>query len=197
MRRIHRDESGQGLVEYALIIALVSLAAIVALGFLSGKINDLFSKAGNSLNGVEVAAGGTPGGGGPPPPASAPSGGTVSITSQGGGSQPGFDDFDTLRATTSGWSNDPTSYTYTWETSTNYADPDNGGNPPFDGDETCTTLNNYDNSQGPTTNGSTTNDYVTPSQTTGTADSVRVTVTATNGVGTSTSVSACVVVQNA
>jgi Flp pilus assembly pilin Flp len=45
-------ESGQTLVEYALIIALVSLAAIVALGFLSGKINNLFSRAGNSLNTV-------------------------------------------------------------------------------------------------------------------------------------------------
>ncbi len=38
------DERGQGLVEYALIIALVSLAAIAALGFLSGEINDLFRK---------------------------------------------------------------------------------------------------------------------------------------------------------
>jgi Flp pilus assembly pilin Flp len=45
-------EQGQALVEYALIIALVSLAAIVALGFLSGKINALFSKAGNTLNTV-------------------------------------------------------------------------------------------------------------------------------------------------
>ena len=50
-------ESGQTLVEYALIIALVALAAIAALGFLSGKINTLFSKAGNSLNNVPV---GTP-----------------------------------------------------------------------------------------------------------------------------------------
>ncbi len=47
-----RDESGQGLVEYALIIALVSLAAIAALGFLSGEINDLFRKTGNVLNNV-------------------------------------------------------------------------------------------------------------------------------------------------
>jgi pilus assembly protein Flp/PilA len=46
------DESGQGLVEYALIIALVSLAAVAALGFLSDEINDLFSRAGNELNDV-------------------------------------------------------------------------------------------------------------------------------------------------
>ena len=42
-------ESGQTLVEYALIISLVGLACILALGFLSGKIQQLFSDAGNSL----------------------------------------------------------------------------------------------------------------------------------------------------
>jgi len=44
------EESGQTLVEYALIIALVAIAAIAALAFLSGKINDLFSSAGSSLD---------------------------------------------------------------------------------------------------------------------------------------------------
>ena len=48
--QLRERESGQGLVEYALIIALVSLAAVAALGFLSGRINNLFSKAGNKLN---------------------------------------------------------------------------------------------------------------------------------------------------
>ena len=48
-----RDEqSGQTLVEYALIIAVVALGALVALGFLSGKISDLFNKTGNTLNNV-------------------------------------------------------------------------------------------------------------------------------------------------
>ena len=50
--RTRDGESGQGLVEYALIIAIVSLGAVVALGFLSGKINGLFSKTGNSINKV-------------------------------------------------------------------------------------------------------------------------------------------------
>ncbi len=58
------DERGQGLVEYALIIALVSLAAIAALGLLSGEINDLFRKTGNVLNNVEAGASGSGGGGG-------------------------------------------------------------------------------------------------------------------------------------
>ena len=44
------EESGQTLVEYALIIALVAIAAIAALGFLSGKIQALFSDAGSSLD---------------------------------------------------------------------------------------------------------------------------------------------------
>ena len=44
------EESGQTLVEYALIIALVGIAAIVALTFLSGRINNIFNKTGNILN---------------------------------------------------------------------------------------------------------------------------------------------------
>jgi pilus assembly protein Flp/PilA len=43
------EESGQSLVEYALIVALVAVAAIAALGFLSGKIQAIFSKAGSSI----------------------------------------------------------------------------------------------------------------------------------------------------
>ena len=42
-------EEGQALVEYALIISLVAVAAIFALGFLSGKINDIFTSIGNNL----------------------------------------------------------------------------------------------------------------------------------------------------
>ncbi len=65
-----RGERGQTLVEYALIIAVVSLGALAALGFLSGRIQNLFSKAGNSIEAVEVAtSGGSGGSGGTPPPA--------------------------------------------------------------------------------------------------------------------------------
>ena len=48
--RIRDEESGQTLVEYGLIIAIVALGCVLALGFLSGKIQDLFSKTGNKLN---------------------------------------------------------------------------------------------------------------------------------------------------
>jgi Flp pilus assembly pilin Flp len=43
------NEKGQTLVEYALIISLIAIAAVLALAFLSGKINDLFSKTGSQL----------------------------------------------------------------------------------------------------------------------------------------------------
>jgi len=42
-------EEGQALVEYALIISLIALASILALGFLSGKINQFFTDIGNQL----------------------------------------------------------------------------------------------------------------------------------------------------
>ena len=58
------DERGQGLVEYGLIIGVVSVAAVVALGFLSGNINSLFGKSGNKLNGISVSAGSGSGGSG-------------------------------------------------------------------------------------------------------------------------------------
>ncbi|HEX6738543.1 MAG TPA: Flp family type IVb pilin [Vicinamibacteria bacterium] len=41
---------GQGLVEYALIIAFIAVLVIVALVFLKNQITGLFSKVGNSLS---------------------------------------------------------------------------------------------------------------------------------------------------
>ena len=49
MVRSRDEESGQTLVEYALIIALVAVAAIAAVGFLSGRIQGLFSEEGSSV----------------------------------------------------------------------------------------------------------------------------------------------------
>jgi pilus assembly protein Flp/PilA len=40
---------GQGLVEYALIIAFIAIVVIVAMVFLQDKISGLFSRVGNSL----------------------------------------------------------------------------------------------------------------------------------------------------
>ncbi len=44
-RRLLRDERGQGLLEYALIISLVSVAAYAALTFLGSKNNNELNSA--------------------------------------------------------------------------------------------------------------------------------------------------------
>lgn len=43
------DDAGQGLVEYALIIALVSIVAIAGLTFLGQKANNTLNAAANTL----------------------------------------------------------------------------------------------------------------------------------------------------
>ncbi|HET8630998.1 MAG TPA: hypothetical protein VFL91_26560 [Thermomicrobiales bacterium] len=44
------EREGQGLVEYALIIAFIAILVIVAMLFLKDQIMGLFSRAGNSLS---------------------------------------------------------------------------------------------------------------------------------------------------
>jgi Flp pilus assembly pilin Flp len=43
------DDAGQGLAEYALILALIAIVAIVALIFLGGQISEILSTVGTSL----------------------------------------------------------------------------------------------------------------------------------------------------
>ena len=49
------DENGQGMVEYGLIIALVSVAVLVALTALSGSVQNIFNKTASKFNAVSVA----------------------------------------------------------------------------------------------------------------------------------------------
>ena len=49
IERFLRDDDGQGLVEYALIIAVIAIAVIVAMVFLRGQIQNIFSNIGNNL----------------------------------------------------------------------------------------------------------------------------------------------------
>ena len=44
-----KDEEGQGLAEYALILALIAIVAILALLFLGGQISSILSTIGASL----------------------------------------------------------------------------------------------------------------------------------------------------
>lgn len=46
---IWRDEPGQGLVEYALIIATIAILIIIALVFVQGQLSNMFSNIGNNL----------------------------------------------------------------------------------------------------------------------------------------------------
>jgi pilus assembly protein Flp/PilA len=48
-RTFARGEQGQGLVEYALIIAVIAVAVIVAMVFLRDQISNIFSDIGNNL----------------------------------------------------------------------------------------------------------------------------------------------------
>jgi pilus assembly protein Flp/PilA len=43
------DDDGQGLAEYALILALIAIVAIVALIYLGGQISDKLSVVGNAM----------------------------------------------------------------------------------------------------------------------------------------------------
>lgn len=48
-RLVPGGQSGQGLAEYALILGLVAVLAVVALTFLGSSINSLMSTLGNAL----------------------------------------------------------------------------------------------------------------------------------------------------
>ena len=44
-----RDEEGQGLAEYALILALIAIVAIIALIFLGGQVSKILRTVGGSV----------------------------------------------------------------------------------------------------------------------------------------------------
>jgi Flp pilus assembly pilin Flp len=46
---LREREEGQGITEYALIIASIAILLIVAMLFLAGKVNVLFHNTGNSV----------------------------------------------------------------------------------------------------------------------------------------------------
>lgn len=52
LKRLWADENGQDLVEYALLVALVALAATVGMNSIATAINTEFSNLGKSLTTV-------------------------------------------------------------------------------------------------------------------------------------------------
>jgi len=49
LRAIWKEDTGQGLVEYALIIAVIAITVIIAMIFFRGQLENQFSMIGNNL----------------------------------------------------------------------------------------------------------------------------------------------------
>jgi pilus assembly protein Flp/PilA len=49
LKRLWQEEEGQDLTEYALLLVLIALAAIVVMGTLGSAINNVFSTAASNL----------------------------------------------------------------------------------------------------------------------------------------------------
>lgn len=54
MNWLKNEESGQGMVEYGLIIVVVALIAVAGLIILGNGLNGLFNKVGNEVGGATV-----------------------------------------------------------------------------------------------------------------------------------------------
>jgi pilus assembly protein Flp/PilA len=52
LRSLLANEDGATLVEYSLVVALISVACVVAITYLGGKVKSLFSTVGNSVHGA-------------------------------------------------------------------------------------------------------------------------------------------------
>jgi len=50
LSRLHKDEAGQGLVEYLLILALVAFACTAGMKILATGLNTAFSEIGSLVN---------------------------------------------------------------------------------------------------------------------------------------------------
>lgn len=53
--QIWRDESGQDLIEYALVVALIAFAAILGMNLVATNINLAFSKIGTKLASIPIS----------------------------------------------------------------------------------------------------------------------------------------------
>jgi pilus assembly protein Flp/PilA len=47
--KLRRNDSGQDLIEYALVVALIAFAATAGMSSVAGKINSAFTKIGTTL----------------------------------------------------------------------------------------------------------------------------------------------------
>lgn len=56
LRKWFKDEEGQGMVEYGLIIGLIAIVVIVALVALGPKIRDLFEQVNDRIDAIGTTA---------------------------------------------------------------------------------------------------------------------------------------------
>ena len=54
MRSVRDEEEGQALVEYSLIVALISVVAIAALTAIGTSVNDILTAVGDALSAVPL-----------------------------------------------------------------------------------------------------------------------------------------------
>ena len=66
LKRFIREESGATMVEYAIMVALIAVVAIITIGLIGEQVNSAFTTVQTELAG---AVGGGGGGGEEPPPA--------------------------------------------------------------------------------------------------------------------------------
>ncbi|HZT71785.1 MAG TPA: Flp family type IVb pilin [Terriglobia bacterium] len=52
LKRLWREEEGQDLTEYALLLVLIALAAVAVMGTLGSTISNAFNTASSTLNSV-------------------------------------------------------------------------------------------------------------------------------------------------
>jgi len=57
--RFLREEEGQGMVEYGLIIGLIALVSIAGLTALNGGLSGIFNRLATTLNGTNSGVSGT------------------------------------------------------------------------------------------------------------------------------------------
>lgn len=57
LMKFFKDEDGQGMVEYGLIIGLIAIVVIVALSLLGPKVASMFNTASNALDNAQKNSG--------------------------------------------------------------------------------------------------------------------------------------------
>jgi pilus assembly protein Flp/PilA len=54
LKRLYRETAGQGLAEYALILALIAIVSIIALVFMGSQVSDKLSVIGSTIGSVST-----------------------------------------------------------------------------------------------------------------------------------------------